>query len=144
MNLQLTTSGWEHYDHRADIGVRGYGPTISSAFQQAAHALTAVVVDPERVNPKQAIEITCVDDDIELLFVDWLNRLIYEMATRRMLFSHYEVEIEGGKLHAVIRGEPIDMERHQPAVEIKGATFTTLRVSQDTGGRWLAQTVVDV
>jgi tRNA nucleotidyltransferase (CCA-adding enzyme) len=29
-------------------------------------------------------------------------------------------------------------------VEIKGATFTELKVGQDEQGRWLAQCVVDV
>ena len=33
--------------------------------------------------------------DDELLLVDWLNALIYEMATRRMLFGRFDVTIEG-------------------------------------------------
>jgi tRNA nucleotidyltransferase (CCA-adding enzyme) len=35
------------------------------------------------------------------------------------------------------------VQRHQPAVEVKGATYTALRVAPIEGG-WLAQTVVDV
>ena len=41
-------------------------------------------------------------------------------------------------------GERISPERHQPAVEVKGATYTTLRVERTGDGGWLAQTVVDV
>jgi SHS2 domain-containing protein len=37
----------------------------------------------------------------------------------------------------------VDIARHQPAVEIKGATYTSLRVAQEDGA-WVAQTVVDV
>ncbi len=37
---------WEHFEHGADIGVRGIGPTPASAFEQAALALTAVITDP--------------------------------------------------------------------------------------------------
>jgi tRNA nucleotidyltransferase (CCA-adding enzyme) len=37
----------------------------------------------------------------------------------------------------------VDAARHHPAVEVKGATYTTLRVAQEGDG-WLAQTVVDV
>jgi len=36
-------SGWEHFSHDADIGVRGFGPSIEAAFEQAALAQTAVV-----------------------------------------------------------------------------------------------------
>jgi len=27
---------WEHFEHGADIGVRGFGPTLAAAFEQAA------------------------------------------------------------------------------------------------------------
>jgi SHS2 domain-containing protein len=37
----------------------------------------------------------------------------------------------------------VDAARHQPAVEVKGATYTGLRVAPQNGG-WVAQTVVDV
>jgi hypothetical protein len=34
--------------------------------------------------------------------------------------------------------------KHQPAVEVKGATYTALRVRQELGGEWVAQCVVDL
>jgi len=34
--------------------------------------------------------------------------------------------------------------RHQPTVEVKGATYTELKVAQDALGQWVAQCVVDV
>ena len=33
---------WEHFEHDADIGVRGIGASKADAFEQAALALTAV------------------------------------------------------------------------------------------------------
>jgi tRNA nucleotidyltransferase (CCA-adding enzyme) len=78
-----------------------------------------------------------------MLLVDWLNALIYEMATRKWLFARFSVRIEGNRLHGQAWGEPLDIARHQPAVEIKGATYTSLRVAQEDRV-WIAQTVVDV
>jgi tRNA nucleotidyltransferase (CCA-adding enzyme) len=135
---------WEHFSHQADMGVRGFGATREQAFEQAALALTAIIADLEQVEPRQAVEIHCEAPDIELLFVDWLNAIVYEMATRRMLFGRFEVRIDGTRLTGRAQGEPLDPARHQPAVEVKGATYTALRVAQDTEGRWMAQTVVDV
>lgn len=40
---------WEHFEHGADIGVRGIGATKASAFEQAALALTGVITDPQHV-----------------------------------------------------------------------------------------------
>ena len=135
---------WEHFHHMADIGVRGLGRTRAAAFEQAALALTAVISDPASVEPRQAVEVRCSATAGDLLLLDWLNALIYEMATRSMLFGRFRVTLAGEALAATAWGEPVDLERHQPAVEIKGATFTELRVEQRADGSWLAQCVVDV
>ena len=135
---------WEHYAHEADIGVRGVANSMEAAFEQAALALTAVITSPALVKPEQEITIHCDNADKEILFLDWLNALIFEMSWRKMLFSQFRVSTCDNKLTAVISGEPVDVERHQPVVEIKGATFTTLKVTQMENGLWMAQTVVDV
>jgi len=134
---------WEHFAHGADIGVRGRGASKAEAFAQGALALTAVVAEPGAVEPREAVSIECEAPDDELLFAEWLNALIYEMSTRRMLFSRFELEFAGTRLSARALGEPVDAARHQPAVEVKGATYTMLRVAREDGG-WVAQTVVDV
>ena len=138
------TARWEHFPHQADVGVRGIGKTVDQAFEQAALALTAVVTDPSHVAAKELLELSCMAPDMELLLVDWLNALIYEMVTRNMLFRRFEVHVEGGHLTAKVWGEALDISRHHPAVEIKGATYTSLRVVQQPDGDWLAQCVVDV
>ena len=135
---------WTHFEHRADIGVEGHGATPAEAFEQAALALTAIICDPARVVPLRSMSITCAEPDLELLFVDWLNALIFRMAAERMLFSRFRVEIHDGRLRAEIAGEPVEPERHHPAVEVKGATYTALSVRPAPGGGWCARCVVDV
>lgn len=141
----MNTPRWEHFEHGADIGVRGIGDDPAEAFAGAALAMTALVTAPDTVRAATAVDIHCREPDIELLLVDWLNRIVYETAIRRMLFSRFDIRLSaGGSLDARIWGEPLDRARHTPAVEIKGATFTELAVKQRADGRWLAQCVVDV
>ena len=135
---------WEHFAHGADIGVRGSGATLDEAFADGAVALTAVITDPARVAPRIAVDIRCDAPDLELLFADWLNALVYAMATRGMLFGRFDVRIAGGALVAKAWGEPVDRARHEPAVEVKGATYTALSVARRDDGHWVAQCVVDV
>lgn len=135
---------WEHFPHGADIGVRGIGATQAAAFEQAAVALTAVVADPTCVRADSAVHITCEAPAEDVLLVDWLNALVYEMATRRMLFRSFSVTIDGRRLDATAWGDGVDRDRHEPAVEVKGATYTALRVEPLPDGRWIAQCVVDV
>ena len=135
---------WQHFAHGADIGVRGRGATIDEAFAQAAVALTAVITEPALVRPLEAVRMQCRVADLELLFYEWLNTLVFHMATRRMLFSRFEVRVTGDRLDADAYGEAVDVQRHEPAVEVKGATLTELAVRQEPDGRWIAQCVLDV
>ena len=138
------SSFWEHFPHSADIGIRGCGPTVDRAFEQAAIALTAVVTDPAQVQSRDAVVVSCEGADAEMLLVEWLNAVVYEMATRHMLFGRYSVHTDGNHLHATLWGEPVDVNKHQPSAEVKGATLTALKVCRDSTGTWLAQCVVDV
>jgi SHS2 domain-containing protein len=142
--MSLLERRHEHFRHDADIGVRGSGPTAAAAFEEAALAMTAVITDPRAVQARESVAIECEAPALEFLFVDWLNALIFEMARRGMLFSSFNVDIQGGRLIGEASGEPVDVDRHQPAVEIKGATMTELSVSQGPDGEWTAQCVIDV
>jgi len=139
----MSRATWEHFPHDADVGVRGFGATPAEAFAQAALALTAVVT-AARVAPLSSVEVRCEAPDLELLFVDWLNMIIYEMAVRSKLFGRFDVRIEGTRLEATLWGEPVDVARHAPACEPKGATYTVLSVTQDVDASWSAGCVVDV
>lgn len=136
-------AGWEHLSHDADIGVRGMGASAAEAFEQAAYALTAIVTHA-KVEPDSLVEVRCEASDIELLLVEWLNAIIYEMAVRRMLFGRYAVRIDGLRLQGELWGEAVDIARHAPACEPKGATYTALRVACDETGTWSAACIIDV
>jgi len=139
----MITPHWQHFEHQADMGVRGFGNTPAEAFEQAALAMSAIITELSLIEARQEISIVCEEAEQELLFVDWLNAVIYEMSTRHMLFSRFDVVIENEHLTASAWGEPIDVKRHQPAVEIKGATYTELAI-YESQGQWTVQCVVDV
>ena len=126
------------------MGIRGIGHTLSEAFEQAALAMTAVIIDPQQIKPSEMVNITCQAPDNELLLVDWLNALVYEMATRKMLFSHFEIQCQDHTINARAFGEAMNKAKHPMAIEVKGATYTALHVGQTRNGEWVAQCVIDV
>jgi SHS2 domain-containing protein len=138
------TTRWEHFEHQADIGVRGFGTTLESAFEQAGMAMVSVMVPLERVAQSTRVMVQCAAPDCELLFADWLNSILREMSVRRMVFSRFCVKIQGGQLSGELWGEAMDSQRHEPSVEVKAATYYALKVGQDVQGQWMAQCVVDV
>lgn len=135
---------WEHFDHDADIGLRVDSATRKGLFEAMAEALTAIITDPAAVQPVETITVRCEAPDDALLLVDWLNALIFEMATRGMVFCSWQVDLDGQRLEARVAGEVVERLRHQPVVEVKGATYTALSVTQDSEGMWHGECVVDV
>jgi len=139
-----TAPRWEHFEHGADVGIRGYGASPAEAFEQAGLALTAVIAEAGDIEEKTHVDVSCEADNLEDLLLDWLNALIYEMAVNRLLFRRYHVELSDHRLHGTAWGETVDTARHHPVVETKGATYTELEVRRREDGSWMAQTVVDV
>ena len=83
-------AGWEHFPHDADVGVRGSGST-AQRHSSSGPALTAVVT--QWISSRRSrSRCRCEAPDLELLFVEWLNAVIYEMAVRNMLFGRFAVQ----------------------------------------------------
>ncbi len=135
---------WEHFEHDADIGLSAFAETRAGLFEAMGEALTALITEPGKVRAEYSVSIGCEAPNDDLLLADWINALVYEMATRKMLFGAWHVRLENHSLDATVAGERVDRERHQPAVEVKGATYTELAVSQDDTGLWRGRCIVDV
>ena len=133
---------WEHFDHEADIGVRGIGRSLEEAFVYAALALTAVMTDPAGFRPDRVVTIACEAADPELLLVDWLNGVIYHGDTERLCFGRFDVNIRDVRLTGRAWGARVDAVP-DIAVAVKGASYAGLRVTCDHGV-WTAQCIVDV
>ena len=141
--LPLAETRWWHIPHDADMGIGVVSPYLDRAFEQAALAMTRIITEAP-VASELSVDIQCQAPDVEGLLVDWLNELVFEMATRNALFGRFQVQITGLQLTATAWGEPVDQARHHPAVEVKGATYTDLLVQQDDQGLWQLRCILDV
>jgi SHS2 domain-containing protein len=140
---------FEHFEHGADVGVRGRGATAAEAFAGAACALFSLVAeDLGSVRPETDEHVSCEAEGLDTLLVAFLNELISLADSRRLVFGAFDVSIRRGasgafRVEGRARGERFDPARHAATVEPKGATFTELSVAGEAG-RWVAQCVVDV
>lgn len=134
---------YETFDHRADIGVRGYGKSAEEAFENGAKALFSVMVDLKDVKPEEREDVSCEASDPEMLFVEWLNSLLSLSHLSDKLFCNFEVRIEGNRLTGSAWGERLDKEKHHMMTEVKGATYSMLKVGRE-GDVYIAQCIVDV
>lgn len=142
MNVAAPQQAFDYFDHDADIGVIGRGPTIEAAFVCAARAVFALMTDLAAVAPHERIDIEFEEPDPELALVTWLNALIARAAERGMVFTRFELDRAGDRWRGAAHGERWreDLVR---GIDVKGATLTMLSVRQAPEG-WEARCVVDV
>lgn len=137
---------FELLDHEADIGIKSWGKTVEEAFENGAKAMFSVMVNLKKVEPVQEIAINVEADDIDELFVEWLNELLAQKDISEMVFSDFTVEIgknEEVTLSAKARGELLDQKKHEIKTEVKAATYYGLKSGKKNGLHFL-QCVLDI
>ena len=138
---------YEILEHTADAGVRGIGDTLEEAFCEAARGTFSLMVDLERVEPREGVPIEVEADSLEGLLVAFLGELLAKRDIEGLVFSNFQVKIEKGdggwRLTGVAYGEPLDPACHRPGVEVKAATYFGVKVERQ-GDRWIAQCVLDL
>ncbi len=126
---------FEVFDHTADVGLVARGGTLAEAFANAAAGMFSLMVDLERVEEKVERAVEVEADDLEGLLVAWLAELLFINEVDGLVFRRFDVdELSDRRLRARIYGEPLDLERHEPALMIKAVTRHQLAAACDDSG----------
>ncbi|MBT3985083.1 archease [archaeon] len=133
---------YDYFEHQADVGIIGIGNTLEEAFVEGAKAMFQVMCEIKEVEAKEEVKIEVDASDQETLFVEWLNALLAQKDIKDMLFSDFDVKIEGNTLKGVARGETMDLDKHEVKTEVKAATYSQLKIVKDKD--YKVQCVVDV
>jgi SHS2 domain-containing protein len=135
---------YEHFEHTADLGLRVHAPDVNTLFAEAGTALFAAIVDGiDTVRPERGVDVHIEGAELDYLLFDWLRELLYRFDAEHILFSRFDVSVEGAGLSATAWGEPLDPARHVLSHEVKAITYHELRVEQE-GADWVAEVIVDI
>ena len=135
---------FEFLDHPADIGFRARGSTLEHLFENCAHALITIILDPAEIHGSEQVVLAAEGSDQESLLVNWLNEVLYYVDTKRLAFESFIVEFPSPEqVRAVARFEARDPLRHPVRLSVKAVTYHQLRVSS-VEDEWIAEVYVDV
>jgi SHS2 domain-containing protein len=138
------TGRFELVDHTGDIGVRVFGESLSRLFEQAAHALTFILTDPETIRLSETRTLLVEARTDEELLITWLNELVYLFDTKGLLFKNFNVlSVHDHRLEALAQGESYDEGRHPIKTTVKAATYHQLKI-ENHRGVWTAQVIFDL
>jgi SHS2 domain-containing protein len=139
---------FEYREHTGEAWLVATGTTLEEAFAEGARALFHLMVNLTDIEVRQEREISCQAEDIERLFVEWLNALIVEKDAQGLIFSRFEVlplRKTRGSYELVARawGEPFDAQKHESRVDVKAATYAGLQCEKTKAG-YRVECVVDI
>lgn len=134
---------YEVFEHTADLGLRVRAADLETLFAEAGKGLFSLIVDLETVRPQQERTFRIEGQELDYLFFDWLNELLFSFEKDRILLAEFSVTRDAEGVSATARGEPLDPARHELDHEVKAITYHGLKVVEDSGG-WLAEVIVDI
>ena len=131
-------------DHTADVGIIAFGRDLAEAFGNAAYAMFDILTDVGEIKEIGKFDLQVSADNIEELLVAWLDELLYQYETERLICRRFVIDdMNDRSLHANVFGEKVDPARHEIKAEIKSVTYHQLRV-ENTDDGWEVQVILDV
>ena len=134
---------YEYFEHTADIGLRSFGRDVAEAFANAGRGLSALLVDPSTVQPREERQVTLQGGELAELLVEWLNEILFLADSEGFLAVDVAVHVVNEQgLRASLRGERADPSRHRLLGGVKAATYHQTQVRCDGG--CVVQVILDV
>jgi len=136
---------YELIEHTADIGIRVEGRDLKELFKNTALAMFDIIAEKVADKKPPRIEKFLIKqkaDNLEELFVNWLNELLSLSATKEKIFCDFKFEkLDEQNLEAEVFG--CDIKNYKINTEIKAATYHELKLEKANSG-WQVEVILDV
>lgn len=134
---------YEFLEHTADAKFRAYGKNIEECFANAALAMTAIMTDPENVEPKITKSISAIGNDLKNLLYNFLEEFLFLIDSENFILNKVKdikINPKGRKylLNATVVGDRIN-DKYKIETGIKAVTYMDMEVKED-----YVQVVVDI
>jgi SHS2 domain-containing protein len=133
--MTATSSGYEEFEHTADVGLRVWGRDLADLFEQAGAGFINVMIDAGSVRCRERYTIEVEAEGVEELLVAWLHEILFALDAEGFAPRSVAVEcIEPGRVRGGLCGERFDPERHEVRQPVKAVTYHDLQVRTTAGG----------
>lgn len=139
----------EWFDHTGDAGLRVRAATLPDLLVACATYMMRSICPTGEIRSRTTRQVAVEGHDLVELLVHWLNEINTLGSLNHELYLDFKItllDLEGAPPHhleGVVRGEPIDPERHHLEREIKAVTYHAADVWKEGAG-WGAQVIFDL
>jgi len=135
---------YELIEHTADVGIKVKGKNLKGLFKNTALAMFDIIAEKKDLKSQgqKKIKITQKADNLEELFINWLNELLSLSATKELIFSDFKInKLDEKNLETISIGG--DIKNYKVNTEVKAATYHELKIKKIKSG-WQAEVILDV
>lgn len=135
---------YEYLEHTSDAKFRAYGEDLSTAFSNAAKALTGLITDPAQVQSTTSHTIELSARNLSSLLYDFLEEVLFLFETEHLLTTSAQVEVQEGE-KATLKGTLYGDEREHYPLEgsVKSITYNEMHIGQTDDGGYSITVVID-
>lgn len=140
-------------DYLSDVLIRAYGKSIKELFENTAEGMFSLITDLKNIKKiiEKKIEISAGEKiGPEDLLIIWLEKILYLNEVNDLIFSEFKIidlinnESES-RISALLKGEKINLKKHEIFLQIKAPTYHNLFIKQDNeAGIFTVDIVFDV
>ncbi|TDI96478.1 MAG: archease [Deltaproteobacteria bacterium] len=128
---------YELIDHTADLSIKVYGKDLEELLKNCSAAMMDVICDLNTIELKNQYSVSSSGNSEEELLVNLLQELLYLHEVKKLLFCKFEFKINDNiknrEVEGNVWGEEIDFSRHDLLNDIKGVTYSDLKVEHKNG-----------
>lgn len=131
----------------ADVAFEATGKTPEELFISAAGALEESQVDTKQLATSEQRTVNLENDTLDKLLFDFLDELIFYKDSESLAFANYTLKIEKitekYTLKGTLKGEKLDLERHELRTDVKAVTKHRFGIEKTPQG-YKATIVLDI
>ncbi|MBU1998181.1 MAG: archease [Candidatus Omnitrophica bacterium] len=135
---------YEILEHTADIRIRVRAKELKTLFSKTARAMFDIIAEKKTAPGarKEELKIVQKAQNLEELFINWLNELLSLSSAHGLVFSDFKIKnLKENSLEALVRGEK--NKSYKINKEIKAATYHQLQIIKN-GNTWKTEVIFDV
>lgn len=138
------TSGYELFDHTADLGIRAFGSTVEEVLEAMTAGFYAAVGDLVLQDGGEACRVAVAGEDDAVLLRDYLACLLLRLEHHlQVLKIDRVVRFGGGGLSVEGTWREVDEGRSEFLREVKAITYHELSLVRTDQG-YEARVIVDI
>jgi SHS2 domain-containing protein len=128
----------------SELVIKVFGGTQAELFANSAFALFDLLVDLEKIEVRDCLQLEVEGADRDDLMVNWVRELLYLFQGGDYLVKEVKLqEIKENYVRGEVRGEKFDPDRHEIRREIRGVAYDQSRMEK-TGDQWTAQMIFEL